>query len=195
MRIRWRRLPAMGWSALALVALFLLGETALAQTEVETGPDSQEFVDGGDDSRSDDPLVVVVGPDSPIRALEMATLRLAYLGELADLHELVMGAGSGGGAPITLLIYAPVEQRFLRVVAHRTYVQYRRYWTRRALAGDSALAPVRVHYLHELRMRLVRDRRALGFLLYSEAMGLSDHGIRVLPLDGLGPGDLEYPLP
>ncbi len=183
---------ALSWAA--LVTVLALSPAAIsistAHALEEAPADSSAPVEP-----TDDPLVVVVGEDSPIRGLELATLRLAYLGELSDLHELVMGAGSGGGAPITLLLYAPEEDRFLRVVAHRTYLQYRRYWTRRVLAGDSMLAPLRVHYLHELRLRLQRDRQALGFARYSDAQRLVAQGLRILPLDGLVPGDVEYPLP
>ncbi len=142
-------------------------------------------------------IAVVVSNKSPIFDLTLPMLRLAYLGEIVFIEELLTQDHPTHEAideRVVLLDYVPAESRFLDLVLHRSFLQYRRYWTKRVLSGESGDPPIRCRDQEEFGRRLHDDPSAIGFLPADAIPDSLLELLRIVPIDGRSPQSPDYPL-
>ncbi len=125
-------------------------------------------------------VAVVVNPDGPIRSLTRARLRDLFLGRRTRID----------GVRVTLVEYAPLRERFYRVLLQRGASEVTQYWLRMVFNGDAATPPVLARDVDGVAAVIRAERGAIGFLP-ADAV---PEGLRVVPVDGHAPGSPGDPL-
>jgi hypothetical protein len=128
-------------------------------------------------------LVVVVAKNSPLREISMRDLRRLYSG------EYVSGPDGDKVIPIALPAGSPDRVAFDRAVLNMSPEQVARYWVDRKIRGQSG-PPKSIDSPSVLQRVVAQIKASIGYVRVSD---LRDD-VRVLPVDGKGPNDADYPL-
>jgi hypothetical protein len=127
-------------------------------------------------------VAVVVQPDVPIDNLTVSELRRVVLGDREFWPA---------GVRITLLLRAPVAHErdvVVKALCQMTEAQFRQHWIGKVFRADTALAP-KVVYSTEMAIDMVN--RFPGAIAFIDASQVGK-GMKVVKIDGHGPGDKDY---
>lgn len=154
------------WTGAAVVALSIQGSSPTARAGAQASP-----------------LVVVVARNSPIERLSRFELKKLYLGANVQV------AGADRVLAFNQMYSAPDRVAFERGVLGMDPDELARYWIDRKIRGESG-AP-RVVGSPELLQRVVsRLNQSVGYVRLDQV----EAEVRVIPIDGMLPGDTGYPV-
>ena len=131
------------------------------------------------------PIAVVVHPDVPVDSLTIADLRRLALGDREFWP---------GGTRVTLLIRAPVARErdvVVKTLCEMSEAQFRQHWIGKVFRADTALAP---KIVYSTTMAIDLASSTPGAITFVDASQVG-RGLKVLKIEGLRPGDKNYPLP
>lgn len=129
-------------------------------------------------------IAVVVNEDTPVTELSLAEVRKVFLGERQYWSAKL---------PVVLLIRAPVARErdvVLRVIYQMTESQFKQYWVAKIFRAE-VTGPPKIVYSNEMEYELVTAMP--GAIAFVDARNVHS-GIRVVKVDGMLPGDKNYPL-
>jgi len=164
-------MPAMSVLESFRVHLFLLAALCGAGLAAAPAP-------GGGD------IAVVVRSDVPVDNLSFAEVRRLLLGERQFWTSNLR---------VTLLVRAPGARErdvVLKNIYQMSEAQFRQYWIAKVFRAEAASGP-RIVYSNEMAAELAGA--IPGAVAFVEA-GQVPKGLKVLKINGLGPGDKGYPL-
>ena len=137
----------------------------------------------GQSSRDHD-VTVVVNNDTPVDDLGLAEVRKIFLGERQYWNAKL---------PVVLLIRAPVARErdvILRVIYQMTETQFKQYWVAKIFRGE-VTGPPKIVYSNDLQYELVSAMP--GAIAFVDSRDVRP-GVKVVRVDGMLPGDKNYPL-
>ncbi|HKW64629.1 MAG TPA: hypothetical protein VJN89_18905 [Candidatus Acidoferrum sp.] len=129
-------------------------------------------------------VAVVVNDDTPATDLSLAEVRKVFLGERQYWNAKL---------PVVLLIRAPVARErdvVLRVIYQMTESQFKQFWVAKIFRAEVA-APPKIVYSNDLQYELVTAMP--GAIAFVDARNVRP-GVKVVRVDGMLPGDRNYPL-
>jgi hypothetical protein len=129
-------------------------------------------------------IAVVVNDDTPVGDLSLAEVRKLFLGERQYWNAKL---------PVVLLIRAPVARErdvVLRVIYQMSETQFKQYWVAKIFRAEVA-SPPKVVYSNDLQYELVSAMP--GAIAFVDSRSVH-HGVKVVRVEGLLPGDKNYPL-
>lgn len=156
-------------SAMLLAALLLwmsVRQSSLAQT-----------------SRGND-VAVILNADTPVNDMSFAEVRNVFLGERQYWNAKL---------PVTLLIRAPVARErdvVLRVIYQMSEAQFKQYWVAKIFRAE-VTSPPRIVYSNDMQYELLSA--IPGAIAFVDARNVHP-GVKVARVDGMLPGDKDYPL-
>ena len=131
-----------------------------------------------------DALAVIVNEETPVSDVSLADVRKLFLGE----HQYW-----NAKLPVVLLLRgpsAPEHDVVLRVVYQMTEAQYRQYWVAKIYRAEVTASP-KIVYSDDLQYQLVSA--VPGAIAFVDARTVRP-GVKIVRVDGLLPGDKNYPL-
>ena len=129
-------------------------------------------------------IAVVVNEDTPVSDLSLAEVRKVFLGERQYWNAKL---------PVVLLIRAPVARErdvVLRVIYQMTEAQFKQYWVAKIFRAE-VTAPPKIVYSNDMQYELVSAMP--GAIAFVDARNVRP-GVKVVRVDGVLPGDKNYPL-
>lgn len=129
-------------------------------------------------------VAVVVNADTPITDLSLAEVRKVFLGDRQYWNAKL---------PVVLLIRAPVAKErdvVLRVIYQMTEEEFKQYWVVKIFRAE-ATAPPKIVYSNDMQYELLTALR--GAIAFVDARNVHP-GVKVIRVDGMLPGDKDYPL-
>ncbi len=129
-------------------------------------------------------VAVVVNDETPVTDLSLSEVRKVFLGERQYWNAKL---------PVVLLIRAPVARErdvVLRVVYQMTEAQFKQYWVAKIFRAE-VTSPPKIVYSNDLQYELVSAMPGAIALVDSRNI---HPGVKVVRLDGMLPGDKNYPL-
>ena len=129
-------------------------------------------------------VAVVVNTDTPVTDLSLTEVRKVFLGDRQYWSAKL---------PVVLLIRAPVARErdvVLRVIYQMTEVQFRQYWVAKIFRAE-VTAPPKIIYSNDLQYELVSA--IPGAIAFVDSRSVRP-GVKVVRVDGMLPGDKNYPL-
>ena len=129
-------------------------------------------------------IAVVVNDDTPVTDLSLGEVRKVFLGERQYWNAKL---------PVVLLIRAPMARErdvVLRVIYQMTESQFKQYWVAKIFRAEVA-APPKIVYSNDLQYELVSAMP--GAIAFVDARNVHP-GVKVVKVDGMLPGDRNYPL-
>ena len=129
-------------------------------------------------------IAIVTHPQTPVTELTFAEVRRVFRGERRYWSP---------GAPIVLLIRAPVTQE-REVILKRVYAmseaQFKQFWIAKIFRDEAATAPKILYSTEQISDLIATIPGSIGFV---DAAAVRP-GLKVLKIDGLLPGQPQYPL-
>jgi ABC-type phosphate transport system substrate-binding protein len=162
--------------ALKLVSILLVFTAAVGMAQAKSP--KREAADKGSE------IAVVVNPDTPVSDLSMAEVRKVFLGDRQYWNT---------NLPVTLLVRAPVAHErevVLRNIYQMSESQFKQYWVAKIFRSESVSAP-KIVYSQDMTNQLVSV--IPGAIAFIEAKAAGP-GVKVVKVNGLLPGDPQYPL-
>lgn len=129
-------------------------------------------------------VAVVVNADTPVTDLSLAEVRKVFLGDRQYWNAKL---------PVVLLIRAPVARErdvVLRVIYQMTEEEFKQYWVVKIFRAE-ATAPPKIVYSNDMQYELLTALR--GAIAFVDARNVHP-GVKVIRVDGMLPGDKDYPL-
>ena len=129
-------------------------------------------------------IAVVVNDETPVEDLSLAEVRRVFLGERQYWNAKL---------PVVLLIRAPVARErdvVLRVIYQMTETQFKQYWVAKIFRAE-VTGPPKIVYSNDLQYELVSAMP--GAIAFVDARN-THPGVKVVRVDGMLPGDKNYPL-
>ena len=129
-------------------------------------------------------VAVVVNADTPVSDLSLAEVRKVFWGERQYWNAKL---------PVVLLIRAPVAHErdvVLRVIYQMTETQFKQYWVAKIFRAE-VTAPPKIVYSNDLQYELVSA--IPGAIAFVDSRTVRP-GVKVVRVDGMLPGDKNYPL-
>jgi ABC-type phosphate transport system substrate-binding protein len=129
-------------------------------------------------------IAIVVRPDVPVENLSFAEVRRLMLGDRQFWNSNLR---------VTLLVRAPGARErdvVLKNIYQMSEAQFRQYWIAKVFRAEAANGP-RIVYSNEMAAELVAA--IPGAVAFVEAEQVPK-GLKVIKINGLGPGDKGYPL-
>jgi len=129
-------------------------------------------------------IAVVVNDDTPVVDLSLAEVRRVFLGERQYWNAKL---------PVVLLIRAPVARErdvVLRVIYQMTEAQFKQYWVAKIFRAE-VTGPPKIVYSNDLQYELVSAMP--GAIAFVDSRNIHP-GVKVVRVDGMLPGDKNYPL-
>ncbi|HKV25559.1 MAG TPA: hypothetical protein VJN93_13280 [Candidatus Acidoferrum sp.] len=131
-----------------------------------------------------DALAVIVNQETPINELTLAEVRKLFLGERQYWNAKL---------PAVLLMPAPAapeREVILRVVYQMSEAQFRQYWVAKIYRAEVTASP-KIVYSEDLQYQLVSA--VPGAIALVDARNVRP-GVKLVRVDGLMPGNKNYPL-
>jgi ABC-type phosphate transport system substrate-binding protein len=129
-------------------------------------------------------MAVIVHPDTPVQNLTFAEMRRVFLGERQYWNA---------ETPVVLIVRAPVAPE-RQVVLDRIYrmseSQFKQYWIARIFRAEATSTP-KVVYSNQTINELVAAIPGAISLVRADDI---QPGVRKIKIDGLLPGEANYPL-
>lgn len=137
---------------------------------------------------SDEPLskpviAVIAHPELPVQNLNFTELRKIFLGDRLFWSD---------DLTVTLLIppqKSPERQAMLEKIYEKTETQYRHYWIAKVFRAEAATPPKAIASPAMLAQLIRTIPGAISIVNSSQI----PQGVKVLKLNGKGPGDPNYP--
>ena len=132
----------------------------------------------------DSDVAVVVNADTPVTDLSLSEVRKVFLGERQYWNSKL---------PVVLLIRAPVARErdvVLRVIYQMTEAQFKQFWVAKIFRAEVA-APPKIVYSNDLQYELVSA--IPGAIAFVDSRSVRP-GVKVVRVEGMLPGDKNYPL-
>lgn len=132
----------------------------------------------------DSDVAVVVNADTPVTDLSLSEVRKVFLGERQYWNSKL---------PVVLLIRAPVARErdvVLRVIYQMTEAQFKQFWVAKIFRAE-VTAPPKIVYSNDLQYELVSA--IPGAIAFVDSRSVRP-GVKVVRVDGMLPGDKNYPL-
>ena len=129
-------------------------------------------------------FAVVVNDETPVTDLSLAEVRRVFLGERQYWNAKL---------PVVLLIRAPVARErdvVLRVIYQMTETQFKQFWVAKIFRAE-VTGPPKIVYSNDLQYELVSAMP--GAIAFVDARN-THPGVKVVRVDGMLPGDKNYPL-
>lgn len=129
-------------------------------------------------------VAVVVNQDTPVTDLSLGEVRKVFLGERQYWNSKL---------PVVLLIRGPVARErdvVLHLIYQMTEEQFKQYWVAKIYRAEVA-APPKIVYSNDLQNELVSAMP--GAIAFVDSQSVRP-GVRVVRVDGMLPGDKNYPL-
>jgi hypothetical protein len=129
-------------------------------------------------------VAVVVNADTPVTDLSLAEVRKVFLGDRQYWNAKL---------PVVLLIRAPVARErdvVLRVIYQMSEAQFKQYWVAKIFRAE-VTSPPKIVYSNDLQYELVSAMP--GAIAFVDARNVHP-GVKVVSVDGMLPGDKNYPL-
>src|SRR5947209_8227837 len=129
-------------------------------------------------------IAIVVRPDVPVDNMTFAEVRKLLLGDRQFWTSNLR---------VTLLVRAPGARErdvVLKTIYQMSEAQFRQYWIAKVFRAEAASGP-RVVYSNEMAAELTSA--VPGAVAFVEASQVP-RGLKVLRINGLLPGDKDYPL-
>ena len=129
-------------------------------------------------------IAVVVNDETPVTDLSLAEVRRVFLGDRQYWNAKL---------PVVLLIRAPVARErdvVLRVIYQMTETQFKQYWVAKIFRAE-VTGPPKIVYSNDLQYELVSAMP--GAIAFVDARN-THPGVKVVRVDGMLPGDKNYPL-
>ena len=129
-------------------------------------------------------IAVVVNDETPVTDLSLAEVRRVFLGERQYWNAKL---------PVVLLIRAPVARErdvVLRVIYQMTETQFKQYWVAKIFRAE-VTGPPKIVYSNDLQYELVSAMP--GAIAFVDARN-AHPGVKVVRVDGMLPGEKNYPL-
>lgn len=129
-------------------------------------------------------MAVIVGPGTPVDNLSFAEMRRVFLGERQYWNA---------ETPVVLIVRAPVapeRQVVLERIYRMTESQFKQYWIARIFRAEATSTP-KVVYSNQTINELVATIPGAISLVRADAI---QPGVRTIKIDGLLPGEANYPL-
>ena len=129
-------------------------------------------------------LAVVVHPDLPVDDVSFAELRKILLGDRQFWSS---------GMRVTLLVQppkSPEREIILKKIYRMTDTQFRQYWIAKVFRAEASSEP-KIFYSNEMAFSLVAQIPGAVALVKADD---APDGVKVLKIDGRGPGDADYRL-
>ena len=131
-----------------------------------------------------EPMAVIVNENTPVKELTFAEMRRVFLGERQYWNA---------ETPVVLIVRAPVAPE-RTVVLDRIYrmseSQFKQYWIARIFRAEATSTP-KVVYSNQTINELVAAIPGAISLVRADAV---QPGVRTVKIDGLLPGEANYPL-
>ncbi|HYL63593.1 MAG TPA: hypothetical protein VE077_13325 [Candidatus Methylomirabilis sp.] len=140
--------------------------------------------DGPAQSSRESAVAVVVNEDTPVSDLSLAEVRKLFLGERQYWNAKL---------PVVLLIRAPVSRErdvVLRVIYQMSEAQFKQYWVAKIYRAEVTASP-KIVYSNDLQYELVSAMP--GAIAFVDSKSVRP-GVKVVRVDGMLPGDKNYPL-
>jgi hypothetical protein len=135
-------------------------------------------------SQRESDVAVVVNEDTPVTDLSLSEVRKVFLGERQYWNAKL---------PVVLLVRAPVARErdvVLRVIYQMTEAQFKQYWVAKIFRAE-VTAPPKIVYSNDLQYELVSA--IPGAIAFVDSRNVRP-GVKLLRVDGMLPGDKNYPL-
>jgi ABC-type phosphate transport system substrate-binding protein len=135
-------------------------------------------------SQHENDVAVVVNDETPVADLSLAEVRKVFLGERQYWNSKL---------PVVLLIRAPVARErdvVLRVIYQMTEAQFKQYWVAKIFRAE-VTGPPKIVYSNDIQYELVSAMP--GAIAFIDARNVHP-GVKVIRVDGMLPGDKNYPL-
>ena len=158
----------------------LVGILLLSELLVSTATHQVSFAQT---SRGVD-VAVVVNADTPVTDLSLAEVRKVFLGERQYWNAKI---------PVVLLIRAPVARErdvVLRVIYQMSEGQFKQYWVAKIFRAE-VTSPPKIVYSNDMQYELVSAMP--GAIAFVDARNVHP-GVKMVRVDGMLPGDKNYPL-
>jgi hypothetical protein len=129
-------------------------------------------------------VAVVVNADTPVTDLSLAEVRKVFLGERQYWNAKL---------PVVLLIRAPVARErdvVLRVIYQMSEAQFKQYWVAKIFRAEIT-SPPKIVYSNDMQYELVSAMP--GAIAFMDARNVHP-GVTVVRVDGMLPGNKNYPL-
>jgi ABC-type phosphate transport system substrate-binding protein len=129
-------------------------------------------------------VAVVVNEETPVADLSLAEVRKVFLGDRQYWNAKL---------PVVLLIRAPVARErdvVLRVIYQMTEAQFKQYWVAKIFRAE-VTGPPKIVYSNDIQYELVSAMP--GAIAFVDARNVHP-GVKVVRVDGMLPGDKNYPL-
>jgi ABC-type phosphate transport system substrate-binding protein len=129
-------------------------------------------------------IAIIVRPDVPVENLSFVELRRLMLGDRQFWTS---------NLKVTLLVRAPGARErevVLKTIYQMSEAQFRQYWIAKVFRAEAASGP-RIVYSNEMAEDLVAQ--IPGAVAFIDALQVPK-GLKVLKINGLGPGQAGYPL-
>lgn len=129
-------------------------------------------------------VAVVVNADTPVTDLSLAEVRRVFLGERQYWSAKL---------PVVLLMRAPVARErdvVLRVIYQMTESQFKQYWVAKIFRAE-VTGPPKIAYSNDMQNELVSAMP--GAIAFVDSRSVHP-GVKVVRVDGMLPGDKNYPL-
>lgn len=135
-------------------------------------------------SARENDIAVVVNEDTPVTDLSLSEVRKVFLGERQYWNAKL---------PVVLLIRAPMARErdvVLRVIYQMNEVQFKQYWVAKIFRAE-VTAPPKIVYSNDLQYELVSAMP--GAIAFVDSRVVHP-GVKVIRVDGMLPGEKNYPL-
>lgn len=136
------------------------------------------------ESAGEGDVAVVVNDDTPVTDLSLGEVRKVFLGERQYWNAKL---------PVVLLLRAPVARErdvVLRVIYQMTEAQFKQYWVAMIYRAE-VTSPPKIVYSSDLQYDLVTATP--GAIAFVDSRNIRP-GVKVVRVDGMLPGDKNYPL-
>ena len=130
-------------------------------------------------------MAVIVHPDTPVQNMSFAEMRRVFLGERQYWNA---------ETPVVLIVRAPVAPE-RQVVLDRIYrmseSQFKQYWIARIFRAEATSTPKVVYSNQTINELVAAIPGAISLVRAGDAL---QPGVRTIKIDGLLPGEANYPL-
>jgi len=129
-------------------------------------------------------IAVVVNASNPLSEIKLATLRKMVLGDQTNWsnHESVLLVLRQPGIP--------EQDAMLRSVAHMDAAQFRQYWSAKVFRGEAPAEPLSVPSSGLASEYVATHPGAIAFIRGADLR----RDLKVLKVDGILPGEANYPI-
>lgn len=132
-------------------------------------------------ARAQEPIAVIVHPSNRLSMISLEELRRFYLGRSTTLPK---------GESVMLLESPEVRQRFYSAALRMSPDRIKRHWIGVVFSGESGTPPKEVGVPAELVKFVASHPNAIAFV----GAGAVNGSVKILAIQGLRPGDPNYPL-